>query len=54
MKKTKVKEIRENKWKIEEKLVLKEEKMYVPKDEDLRAEVIWLHHDILAAGHGER
>ena len=40
MKKTKVKEIRENKWKIKRKLVLKEGKMYVLKDEELRAEVI--------------
>jgi len=34
--------------------VLKEGKLYVPKDEELRAEVIWLHHDVPAAGHGER
>jgi len=34
--------------------VLKEEKVYMPKDEELRAEVIWLHHDVLAAGHGGR
>ena len=53
MKKTKVKEIRENKWKIEEELVLKKEKVYVPKDEELRAKVIQLHHNIPAAGHGE-
>ena len=26
--------------------------MYVPKDKELRAEVIWLHHDMLAMGHG--
>ena len=52
MKKTKVKEIRENEWKIEGELVLKEGKVYVPKDEELRAEVIWLHYDVLAAGHG--
>jgi len=32
--------------------VLKEEKVYVPRDEELRAEIIWLHHDMLAAGHG--
>jgi len=51
MKKTKVKEIRENEWKIEGKLVLKEEKVYVPKYEELRAEVIQLHHDVPAAGH---
>ena len=24
------------------------------KDEELREEVIWLHHDVLAAGHGRR
>ena len=40
MKKTKVKEIRENKWKIEGELVLKKGKVYVPKDKELRAEVI--------------
>jgi len=34
--------------------VLKEEKVYVLKDKELRAEVIWLHHDIPAAGHGGR
>jgi len=28
--------------------------MYIPKDEELRAEVICIHHDVLAAGHGER
>jgi len=54
MKKTGVKELRENEWKIERDLVLKEGKIYVPKDEELRAEVIRLHHDVLAAGHGGR
>jgi len=54
MKNAGVKELRENEWKIEEDLVLKEGKVYVPKDEELRAEVIQLHHDILVAGHGER
>jgi len=32
--------------------VLKEGKVYVSKDERLRAEVIQLHHDVLAAGYG--
>jgi len=54
MKKAGVKELRGNEWKIEGDLVLKEGKMYVPKDEKLRAEVIRLHHDVLAAGHGGR
>jgi len=34
--------------------VLKEGKVYVPKDEKLRAEVIQLYHDVLAAGYGGR
>jgi len=54
MKKAGVKELRGNEWKIEGELVLKEGKVYVPKDEELRAEVIWLHHDVLAARHGGR
>jgi len=41
-------------WKLEEDLVLKEGKVYVPKDEELRVEVIWLHHNVLAAGHEGR
>jgi len=28
--------------------------VYVPKDEELRAEVIWLHHDVPAIGHGRK
>ena len=40
IKKVEVKELRGNEWKIETDLVLKEGKMYVPKDEDLRAEII--------------
>jgi len=54
MKKVKVKELRGNEWQIEEELVLKEGKVYMPKDEELRIEVIWLHHDVPAAGHEGR
>ena len=28
--------------------------MYVSKDVELRAEIIWLHHDVPVAGHGGR
>ena len=49
MKKARVKKLRENKWQIEEELVLKEEKIYIPKDEELRVEIIWLYHDMLAS-----
>ena len=54
MKKAGVKELQGNEWKIEGELVLKEEKIYVLKDEELRVEIIRLHHDVLAAGHGGR
>ena len=32
-------------------MVLKEGKVYVLKDKKLRVEIIWLHHNILVAGH---
>ena len=41
-------------WQIEEKLVLKEEKVYMPKDEELRTVIIQLHHDVPVARYGEK
>jgi len=35
-------------------LVLKKRKVYVPKDEILRIEVIQLHHDVLVARHKDK
>ena len=35
-------------------LILKEEKVYISKDKELRVEVIWLHHDILVAKYKEK
>ena len=40
MKRAGVKELRGNEWKIEGELVLKEGKVYIPKDEELRVEII--------------
>ena len=40
MKKAGVKELRGEEWKIEEDLIIKEGKIYVPKDVELRAEII--------------
>ena len=40
IKKAGVRELQGNEWQIEGDLVLKEGKVYVPKDEELRAEVI--------------
>jgi len=54
MKKAGVKELRGEEWKLEGDLVLKKGKVYVPKDEELRAEVIQLHHNVLVVGHGGR
>jgi len=31
--------------------VLKKRKLYVPKDKELRGEIIWLHHDTPVAGY---
>ena len=52
IKKAGVKMLRDEEWQIEEGLVLKEERVYVPKNEKLRVEIIWLHHDTPIAGHG--
>ncbi len=46
--------LRENKQQVERDLVLKEEKVYVLKDKELRVEIIWLYYDMLAAEHKER
>jgi len=43
--------LRDKKWCQEDGLMLKEGKVYVPKDEKLRAEVIRLHHDTPVGEH---
>jgi len=52
MKKAGVKILRDEEWQIEERLVLKEGRVYVPKNKKLRVEIIQLHHDMPIAGHG--
>jgi len=47
-----VKMLRDEEWHQEDSLMLKKEKVYVPRDEKLRAEVIRLHHDTPVGGHG--
>jgi len=51
MKQAGVKMLRDEEWRQEDGLMLKEGKVYVPKDEKLRAEVIRLHHDTPVGGH---
>jgi len=47
-----VKMLRDEEWREVDSIMYKEEKVYVPKDEKLRAEIIRLHHDTLIGGHG--
>jgi len=35
-------------------LILKNRKVYVPKNEELKVEVIWLHHNTPVGGHEEQ
>ena len=51
MKKAEVKVVRGDEWQIERELVLKESKIYVLRDEELRAEIIWLHYNVPVAEH---
>jgi len=39
---------------MEEELVLKEGKVYIPKNKKLRMEIIQLYHDVLVVRHGGR
>ena len=52
MKKAGVKMLRDEEWREENGLMLKEGKVYMPKDEALRVEIIRLHHDMPMGGHG--
>ena len=51
MKKAGVKVLRNEEWQIEDELVLKERKIYIPRDEKLRVEIIWLYHNTLIIEH---
>jgi len=46
-----VKVLRDEEWKDIDGIMYKEGKVYVPKDEMLRAEIIRLHHDMPIGGH---
>ena len=51
MKKAGVKVLQGDKWQLKGDLVLKKGKIYIPKDKELRAEIIQLYHDVPAVGH---
>ena len=54
MKKAEVQNLRGNEWEIEGDLVLKEESVYVLKNEELRIEIIQLYYDVPVTGHKGR
>ena len=47
-----VKMLRDKEWREENGLILRDGKVYVPRDKKLRAEVIWLYHNTPVRGHG--
>jgi len=51
MKRVGVKVLRNEEWRDIDGIMYKEEKVYVPKDKMLRAEIIRLHHDMPIGGH---
>jgi len=52
MKKVEVKMLRDEEWREADGIMYKEGKVYVPKDNKLRAEIIRLHYDTPVGGHG--
>jgi len=54
MKRAGVKILRDEEWREVDSVMYKEEKVYMPKDDKLRAEIIRLHYDIPVGGHGEQ
>ena len=44
--------LRDKEWREVNSIMYKKEKVYVPKDNQLRMEIIRLYHDMLVGGHG--
>ena len=49
-----VKMLKDEEWREVDGIMYKERKVYVPKDNILRAEIIRLHHNTPVGGHGEQ
>ena len=52
MKRAGVKMLRDEEWREVDGVMYKEEKVYMPKDDKLRVEIIRLHHNMPVGGHG--
>ena len=53
MKRAGIKTLKDEEWEIEDGIVMKEGKIYIP-ERELRGEIIQLHHDTPVGGHGRR
>jgi len=53
LKRAGIKVLKDEEWEIENRIVTKEGRIYMPEGE-LRGEIIQLHHDTLVGGHGGR
>ena len=53
LKRAGIKTLKDEEWKIEDRIVLKKGRIYVPEG-DFRREIIQLHYDTPVGGHGER
>ena len=54
MKRAGVKILRDEEWREVDGVMYKKRKVYVPKNDKLRAEIVRLHHDIPVGGHGRQ
>ena len=53
LKRAEIKALKDEEWEIDDRIVLKEGRIYVPEG-DLRREIIQLYHDIPVGGHRGR
>jgi len=53
LKRAGIKILKDEEWEVEDGIVIKEGRIYVPEGE-LRGEIICLHHDTPVEGHGGR
>ena len=51
IKQAEVKMLRDEKWREENGLILRDRKIYILQNKKLRAEVIWLHHNTFIGEH---
>jgi len=53
LKRAGIKTLKDEEWKVEDGIVMREERIYIPEGE-LRGKIICLHHDTPVGGHGGR